>query len=130
MNAIQTSDDGFNHPFGLIGISDPDGHNTGLFGRIVVPTGKQGIPDKNHLWNGNTKDVPEFSNPICLIDARLGDVNGCRATQAHGKFGDKLIKERLDLLPLGEIRVPFLLFFERSLLPQCGERDLASPVFN
>ena len=130
MNAIQTSDNGFNHPFRLIGISDADGHDAGLFGRIVVSPGKQRIADKNHLLNGNAKGVPELSNPVGFINARLGDINGCRAPQAHGKLGDKLIKECLDLLPLGEIRVPFLLFFKGSLLPQCGKGNLASPVFN
>ena len=60
----------------------------------------------------------------------LGHVNGCRAAQAHGKLRNKLIKECFDLFPLGEIRVPFLLFFERSLLSQGGESDLATPVFD
>jgi len=31
---------------------------------------------------------------------------------------------------LGEVRVPFFLFFDGRLLPQCGKRNLASPVFN
>src|ERR1035437_9619135 len=71
-----------------------------------------------------------LSNPVGFINARLGDINGCRAPQAHGKLGDKLIKECLDVLPLGKNRVPFLLFSKRSLLSQCGESNLASPVFN
>ena len=130
MSVTQTSDDGFNHPFRLIGISDADGKSTSFFGRIVVPAGKQRIADKNHLINGNAKDVPKFSNPVGFINARLGDVNGGRASQAHGKLGDQFIKERLDLLPLGEVRVPFFLFFDGRLLSQCGKRNLASPVFN
>ena len=116
MNATQTSDDGFNHPFRLVGISDADGHDTGLFSRIVVSTREQGIPDKNHLINCNAKDVPEFSNPVGFINARLGDVNGCRASQAHGKFGDKFIKECFYLFSFGEIMVTFFLLLDGSLL--------------
>jgi hypothetical protein len=116
-SAIQTSDDRFNHPFRLMGISDPDGHDTGFFGRIVVPTREQGIPGKDHVLNCNAKGIPEFSDPVGFVDARLGDVNGCRATQSHRKLGDKLFEECFDLLPLGEVRIPLLLFFRRSLLP-------------
>ena len=75
--------------------------STGFFCRIVISAGKQRIADKNHLINGNAKDVPEFSNPVGFINARLGDVNGSRASQAHGKLGDQFIKKCLDLLPLG-----------------------------
>ena len=44
--------------------------------------------------------------------------------------GIKVIENRFDLLSLGEIGIPFLLFFQGGLLAQCGKRDLASPVFN
>jgi hypothetical protein len=65
-----------------------------------------------------------------VVDARLGDINGCCATQTHGKLRNKSIKGCLYLLPLGEIRVPLFLFFDRRLLSQCGKRDLASPIFD
>ena len=55
--AIQTSDDCFDHPFRLIGISDLDRNNPCFFGRIVVPSREQGIADKNHVLNGNAQDV-------------------------------------------------------------------------
>ena len=93
MNATQTSDDGFNHPFRFIWIPDLNGQSACFFGRIVVSTRKQRIADENHLLDCNAKDVPEFSNPVGFINARLGDINGCRAAQAHGKLGDQFIKE-------------------------------------
>ena len=55
--STQTSDDCFNHPFRLIGISYPDGNDTSFFGRIVITAGEQSIPDKNHFLNADTKDV-------------------------------------------------------------------------
>ena len=91
-------------------------NSAGFFSRIVVPAREQGIPDIDHVLNCNAKDVAELSNPVGFVDAGLGDVNGCRAAQSHGKLRDKLIEECLDLLPLGEVGVPCFLCIERSLL--------------
>jgi hypothetical protein len=111
LNAIQTSDDCLNNPFRLIGISDLDTHDACLSRRIVVPAGKQGIPYKNHLIDCNAQDVPEFSNTVGLVNARFGDIDRRRATQMDRKLRNKGVKDCLDLLPLGKIRVPSLLFF-------------------
>src|SRR5205809_801255 len=78
---IQTGEDRFNHPFRLLGISDLDGHDTGFFDRIVVPTREQGIADEQHLVNGTAEGLAELLDPVGLIDAALGDINGRRATQ-------------------------------------------------
>ena len=100
-----------------MGIFNLDGHSAGFFGRIVVSTREQGIPDKNHLLNRNAKGVAEFSNPVGFIDTRLGDINGCRTAQSDGKLGNKACPGAVLLLPLGEIRIPLFLFFKGSLLP-------------
>ena len=78
----------------------------------------------------NAEDIAEFPNPVGFVDSMLGDIDGRRATQAHGKLRDQLVKESLYPLSLAEIRIPLLLFFQRSLLPQPRKRDLAPPVFN
>ena len=52
-----TSDDCFDNAFRLMRISDPDRDNAGLLGRIVVAAREQGIPDKDHLFNGNAQNV-------------------------------------------------------------------------
>src|ERR1035438_5377340 len=50
-------------------------------------------------------------------------------TQSDRKLGNERVKDSFDLLPLGEVGVPLILFFQRGLLTQCGEGDLAPPVF-
>jgi len=59
-----------------------------------------------------------FVIPVGFFNARLGDVNGCRANPGARKLGDQFIKERLDLFPLGEVRIPFFFFSSMgALLP-------------
>jgi hypothetical protein len=47
---IQTSDDRFGHPLGLVGTSNWDGNDSCLFSRIVVTPHEQGITDEEHLF--------------------------------------------------------------------------------
>ena len=47
--AIQTSRDGLNHKFRLVGAPDWDGDNTCLFSRVVVAPGEQGVTYEYHL---------------------------------------------------------------------------------
>ena len=49
LNAIQTSDDRFNHSFRLIRISDPDRPRARFFGPMAVPNKEQSISDREHL---------------------------------------------------------------------------------
>ena len=75
------------NPFRLIGFSDLDRNNPCFFGRIVVSAGEQGVPDKNHLADCDAQNVSEFSDPVGFVYALLGDIDGSRPTQAHGKLG-------------------------------------------
>jgi hypothetical protein len=87
-----------------------------LLGRIVVAARKQGISDKDHLINGNAKNVSQLFDPVGFINAGLRDINGRRATQLDRKLGNQRVNDGFHLLPLGEIRVPFHLFFQGSFL--------------
>jgi len=80
LDAAQTSDDGLDYPFRLIGISHLNRDNTRFLGRIVIPARKQSVPDENHFLNGNAKGVAQFSNPVGFVYAGFGDINrGCAA---------------------------------------------------
>ena len=118
--AIESCPDGSGmatgNPFRLIGFSDLDRNNPCFFGRIVVSAGEQGVPDKNHLADCDAQNVSKFSDPVGFVYALLGDIDGSRPTQAHGKLGNRFIKQCIYLLPLGKVRVPFLLLFQGSLL--------------
>ncbi len=39
------------------------------------------------------------------INARLGDIDGCRAPGSDRKLGNRFVEYRFDLLPLGEIGI-------------------------
>src|SRR6185312_10274929 len=127
---LLTCNDGLDDSFGLMRISDLDGLRACFFGRIIVPTGEHSVSDEDHLSNRYMKDIPELSDSVGLIDPMLRDIDRGRTAQAHGKLGDERIKDRLDLLSLRKLRIPLLLFVNRSLLAQGGERDLASSVLN
>jgi hypothetical protein len=104
-------DDGFDHQFRLLGTLDRDGLYACFFGGIVIPAREERIADVNHLLRRNVQEVSQLGDSVCLIDARLGDIDRCRAPDANGKFGNIVVKNRFDLLPLGVIRIPFILFF-------------------
>ena len=127
---IQTSDDRFDNSLRLIGVSNRNGNNACLFGRVVVSAYKQGVPDINHLLHRNAENVSQFLNSVGFVNARLGDVNRCRTTNSDREIGNQSIKCCFDLLPLGEISIPFLLLFERCLLAERGIGYLASPIIN
>jgi hypothetical protein len=55
-------------------------------------------------------------NPIGFIDAWFGDINGGGAAKPHREPGNQRLKDGLDLLAFGEIRIPFFLFCQRRLL--------------
>ena len=111
MTIVQTSDDRFDNALGLSGASNWNRDYTCLLGRIVVSSHKQGIPDVDHLFHWNAENVSQLSYPIGFVNAMLGDINGCRSANSNRKLGNESIKDCFDLRPLGEIRVPFLLFF-------------------
>src|SRR6185437_10868885 len=115
---LLTCNDGLNDSFSLIRISNLDGLRACFFGRIIVPTGEHRIPDEDHLINRYMKDIPELSDSVRLIDPMLRDIDRGRAAQAHGKLEDERIKERLYFLSLRKLRIPLLLFVNRSLLAQ------------
>ena len=54
---VQTSDDRFDNPLGLIWALNRNGNHTCLFSRVVVPSHKQGISDVNHLFHRNAENV-------------------------------------------------------------------------
>jgi hypothetical protein len=54
----QTGDDRFNHPLGLMGIPYRDRRRPDFFGRIIVPAGKNRIPNEDHLIDRDVKDIP------------------------------------------------------------------------
>ena len=95
----------------LIGTLDWDAIHTCLFGRIIVPSYEQGISDVNHLFQRNVQEVSQLSDSVCLINAWLGDINGCRASNSDRKLRNESVKNRFDPLPLGVIGIPFVLFF-------------------
>ncbi len=111
MTVVQTSDDRFDHPLGLSGASNWNGNDTCLFSRVVVSSHKQGISYVNHLFHRNAESVLQLLDPVGFVDARLGDINGCRATEPHRELGNQCVEDCFDLLPLGEIRIPFLFLF-------------------
>ena len=67
---------------------------------------------------------------VGFVDARLGDINGCRTAEPYRELGNQSVEDCLDLLPLGEISIPFLFLLQGSLLAQRGIRYLASTILN
>ena len=68
------------------GGGDEDGTARGAGELSAEPMGRQ---TERHLEcfpgvrDGDAEGVPEFSDPVGLVDAGLGDVDGGRAAQAH-----------------------------------------------
>jgi hypothetical protein len=77
-------------------ISDPYRIDAGLLGGIVVSAREQGVPDKNHLVNGNAENVSQLSDPVGLVNAGLGDVDGRRSPQAYGELGNQRVKRQME----------------------------------
>src|ERR1700678_2398384 len=107
-----------------------DGQRARFFGWVVIPAGKNGVPNKNHLRNGNAQDVPQFSNTVSFVDPMLGNVNRRRTAQTHESLRNQFVETRLHLLALAEIRIPVLLFIQGSLLPESGKCDLAASILD
>jgi hypothetical protein len=128
--AAQTSDDCFYNSLCIFGSTNWNRNHSCLFGWIVVSSRKQSVTDKDHLFQGNTKDVPELSNPIGLVDAGFSDIDRGRTAHSDRELRKECVKDALDLLPLGIIWIPFVLFFQGSLLAKSGICYLAAPVFN
>src|SRR5680860_1073811 len=130
LNVIQTGYYCLNNLFCLIGSSNRDGNNTCFFNWIVISSNEDCITDKYHLFQSESKDIPQLSDAVGFVNAWFGDINGCRTAHSNGKLRYIRVKDRFNLLPLCEIRIPFFLFFQRRLLTQCGKCYLATPVFN
>ena len=91
---------------------------------------KQGVSHEDHLVQADLEDVPQVSNAITRVDARLGNTDRCGSAQPDRKLREELVNELLDLLSLGKVRVPFGLFVEWRSVPKRAGSDLAAPIFD
>jgi hypothetical protein len=79
---IQTGEDRFGYWFCLHGSTNRDANNASCFDRKVIPSREQGITNENHVLQGDFEKVSKLLDSVGFVDARFGDINGCRATDS------------------------------------------------
>src|ERR1039458_134666 len=89
----QTRNDRFDNALGFAGALHGDGDDACLYGRVVIASHKQGVSDVNHLFYWYAENVSELSYSIGLVNARLGNVDGCRATESDRELWDESVED-------------------------------------
>lgn len=101
-----------------------------LLDRKIIPPRKNRIPHKHHLIQRNPTLLTQPPHPIRLIHAQCGNINRRRPAQINREPGQPRLQIRLNDPPLRKIRIPNLLFRNRSLLSQRRKRNLTPAVFD
>lgn len=99
--AAQACEGGFGHRFSFARVACEKRNNSGFCNGIVVASSKQSVADKDHLFQRITKKIAELADAAGLINAWLGDINGCRATDKSRKLSNECVKDGFDPPPLG-----------------------------
>src|SRR5271168_890861 len=126
---LEASDDRFNDSLRILGASNRDGNHPGFLGGIIIPSWKQGVPDEDHLFQGDAEDVSQLSYAVSLVDAGFRDIDGSRPAHAHREFGQQDVEERFDLLAFGVVGVPLALLIQGGVLTESGISNLAASIF-